>query len=129
MQIAENISALSKWYLNAYLYEPQVICFASVCRTNMDRLSTTLTRDLIRHAIFIQTGPPWRVNCFALGNIRRKYFFQEHNDRLPSSRTETRVNNLAVADLRSYPLNCSAASWDISNNCFSPAPNTAFCPV
>ena len=40
-----------------------------------------------------------------------------HNNTLPNSETKPRVNNLAVADLCFYPLNCTAASWDDSVKC------------
>ena len=44
-------------------------------------------------------------------------FSQEHNDVLSSSGIEPRVDNLAVAYLRSYPLSCTAASLDKSARC------------
>ena len=53
---------------------------------------------------------PLILICFiitfaVLWNHSRKF-----NNPLPGSGTELRVGNLAIANLRSYPLNCAAAS-------------------
>ena len=63
----------------------------------------------------VKLDRPRRVDCLApswdyVGEVS----FQGYNDTLPSSGTEPRVNNLAVANLHSYLLSCTAASWDIS---------------
>ena len=39
---------------------------------------------------------------------------QGHNGALPSSETERRVDNLAIASLRFYSLSCIAINWDDS---------------
>ena len=55
---------------------PDIVRFASVFHTNVDRLSTTPSRSLIRHAIFSQTKPLRRVNCLiSLWKYRRKVSF------------------------------------------------------
>ena len=75
------------------------------------RLSTTTTRNFLRHEIFSQTGQPRLIDLWTrFGNIVVKYFFQVHNDTLPSLETEPRADKLAVSNLRSYPLRCIAAS-------------------
>ena len=48
-----------------------------------------------------------------------KCLSQGHNDALPSSETELRVDNLVVANLHSHPLSVTAASWDESVSAFS----------
>ena len=74
------------------------------------RLPTLTTRTLIRHAIFDHTGPPRRSIAWPrYGNIGGMCLAQEHNDTLPSSGSEPRVNNLAVAKFCSYPLRCTTA--------------------
>ena len=61
--------------------------------------------------IFSQNGPPQRVDALSrYGSGSIKYFFQRHgNDGLLSSETKPKVDNLAVANFRSYPLHCTAA--------------------
>ena len=56
--------------------------------------------------MFGQTGPSQRVDCLApgCGSVSVKCLSQRHNNALPSSETVPRVDNLAVANLRSYPL-------------------------
>ena len=71
--------------------------------------------SLKRHSSFSQTGTPGWVDCLAhYGSIGVKSFFLEHNDALPISETGPKVNNLATANLHSYPISCTAASWDAS---------------
>ena len=51
--------------------------YTSVYHTNMDRLSTTPTRSLIRHAILSQTGTPrWEDAWPVYGSISVKCFSQ-----------------------------------------------------
>ena len=88
--------------------------FASVNPTSMNCLSTAPTRSLILHVIFKQTKPPQRVDCLTpLWKYRREVSYPRHSDSLPSSGKQ-KVDNLAVTNLRFYPLSCTAASWDIS---------------
>ena len=73
------------------------------------RCYTSPTRSLIRLVIF--NGWPL-VAWPRYSNIGGKCFFQGHNDALPSSGTEPKAENIAVSNLRSYSLGCTAASWD-----------------
>ena len=51
--------------------------------TNMDRLYATLTRNLIRHAIFSLTGPARRVDCLApLWKYKREMTFPRTQQRI-----------------------------------------------
>ena len=108
----------------------------------VSRLSTTLTRSLIRHASLVrldhheglriypmlyvvvyhintkldtsciasQARPPRGVDAsLRCGNISVKCFSLTHNDPLLSSGIEPGVDNFSIADLRSYPLRCTAA--------------------
>ena len=73
--------------------------------------------------IFSHTVPSRRVGGLSQlwNNTRKMSFSQGQNVTLPSSKTEPRVDNLAVANLRSYPLSCTAACLDYSVTCFSPS--------
>ena len=81
-------------------------CMLRVCLC----LSTITTRSMKCFAIFSQkTGTPRRdwprnesvgVNCFSQGR----------NDILPSLGTESRTYNFTIANLRFYPLSCTANS-------------------
>ena len=95
-------------FLSIYaLLECAVFCLCTRCFYS-SRLSTTTTRILIRYAIYSQIGPPLRVDCLArYGSIGVKCLFQGHNDALFRSGTEPRSDNLAVANLRTYPLHRS----------------------
>ena len=85
----------------------------------MNRLSTTPTRSLIRYAIFSQTGPPRRVNCFApLREYRHKESFPRTQQNIAKfAETEPRADNLTIDNLRSHPQSCPAVSWDDSVKC------------
>ena len=79
----------------------------------------TPIRSWIRHAIFSQTAQhDWYITWPRYGSLGSKCFSQGHNDTLPSSGTEPRADKLAVANLRSYPPSCTAASWN--NSVFFP---------
>ena len=65
---------------------------------------------------------------FMYGSIVGKGLSQERNDALPNSGTKPRVDN-TVANLCSYPLSCTSASWDISVLCLSQGHNSALGPV
>ena len=54
---------------------------------------------------------------------------QGHINTMPCSRTELRVDNLAVVNLHYYPLSCTAASRDIDVNCVFQEHNSALCPA
>ena len=56
---------------------------SSVYDTNMDRLSTTPTQNLIRNAVFSQTGPPRQVDSLAPWCL-----FQKQSDALLSLETK-----------------------------------------
>ena len=87
------------------LYVPDVICYTSVY----------YTKSLTRYASFSQNEPPWAVDALTMLWVHRpKMSFPTHKDTLLSSKTEPRVNNLAVANLPSYPLSYTATSWDDS---------------
>ena len=59
--------------------------------------------------------PPRLVDCLIpLYSIGVKCLPQGHNDTLTSLGTELRVDNLAVANMRSFPPSCTAAGWDDS---------------
>ena len=74
------------------------------------RLWTTSTRNLTLHAIISQIGPTRRVDALLhYRNIGVKCLCPGYNDTLPSSGTEPTVKNLAIANLRSYSLSCTAA--------------------
>ena len=76
------------------------------------------TRSLIYHAIFSPTGLPRRVDWLAhYGIIVVKCLFQGHSNTLSVSGTKPRVDNFAIANLRSYPLTCTTASWNGSVKC------------
>ena len=75
--------------------------------------------------MFSQTGSLRRYirgPCCEIIVVKR--LFQGHNDLLPSSGTEPRLDNLAVANLRSFPLSCTAVSWDNSIKCPSQRHNS-----
>ena len=96
----------------------------------MDHLSTTSAQSLIRHAIYSQTGPPRRVDAWhSYGSISVKCLFHRYNDQLPSSGTEPKVDNLAVANLRSYLLSCTAAIVGMLALSVFPKNTTVICPV
>ena len=44
--------------------------------------------------------------------VRHEVFLPRTQRYISSSGSEPRVDNLAVANLRSYPLSCTVASWD-----------------
>ena len=68
----------------------------------------------MKSCIFNQTGPPRRVDAWPrYGSVYVMCRYQGHNDILPSSRTKIRVDNLAFANLCSYPLSCTAATVEI----------------
>ena len=74
---------------------------------------------LILHAIFGQTETPQRVNCLApYGSKVLKYLSQKNSNAFPSSGTKPKVENLVVANLRSYPLSCIATSLMIALSVF-----------
>ena len=82
---------------------------------NMDRLSTISIQNLICSAIFGQIEPPRSVECLPhYGSIGVKCLCQGHNHAQPSSGTKLRVDNFAVANLRSYSLSCITTNWDES---------------
>ena len=58
-----------------------------------------------------------------------KCLSQRHNNTLPSSRTKPKADNLAIANLHSYPLSCTTASWDDSIKCLSQGHNSTLCLV
>ena len=97
---------------------------SSVNYTNMEHLSNTPIQmcyggiwiRVIAQCIydklcnFSQTRPPRRVDTSPrYANVGIKFVSQEYNDQLPSSGNEPRVDNLAVANLLSYPMRCTAA--------------------
>ena len=61
----------------------------------------------------------WYITWPRYGTTGVKCFSQGRNDILPNSGIEPAADNLAIAYLCSYPLSCSAASWDDSVKCFS----------
>ena len=65
------------------------------------KLDTTCNLRLLRHV-----RQP-RLTWPRYGNICGKCFSQGHKDALLSSGTELRVDDIAVAKLRSYPLSCT----------------------
>ena len=78
------------------------------------RLSTTPTLSLIRYAIFGQTGPPRPIDYLApLWECRRKVSPKDY-DMLPNSGTEPGADDLAVANLCSYPLSCTVGMTVLS---------------
>ena len=82
-------------------YIPDVIGFASIFHTNT---------KLDKFRIFSQDWATMTGRLLSpLWECMRKVSYT-----LPSSGSESRVNNLAVANLRSYPLSRTAASWDIT---------------
>ena len=86
----------------------------------VSRLSTTTTRNFLRHEIFSQTGQPRLIDLWTrFGHIGVKCFFQVHDDTFPSLETESRADKLAVSNLRSYPLRCIVASRNDSVKCLS----------
>ena len=87
---------------------------------HISRLSTTPIRSLIHYAIFSQAGLPRRVYYLAPLWENKREVFQAHNNALHSSETEPRVDNLAIANMSSYPLSCTAASWDDCVKCLFP---------
>ena len=96
----------------------------------MERLFSTPTRNLIFHAILWSDLPPRRVDCLALlWAYMRGLFSQRLSDTLRNSGTKPKVDNFAVANLRSYPLRCTAASWDISIKCLSQEHNSVLYTV
>ena len=89
-------------------------------------MSATLTRSLIRYANFGRTGPLRRLDCFdPLLECQCNEFLPRTQRSLVRFRNRTdnlekeRVNNFAVANLRSHPLSCTAASLGISVMCLS----------
>ena len=78
---------------------------SSVYLADMDRLSAHINTKLDTFCIFSQTVPPRRANALArCGIIGVKCLAQVHNDALPNSETEPRVDYLAVANLRTCKL-------------------------
>ena len=80
------------------------------------RLSITSTRSLISHAIFQSLDWATTTGRFAwplYGSISATSLSHGHNDTLPTSGTEPRVDNLAVANLCSKPPSCTAATIGI----------------
>ena len=77
--------------------------------------------------IFSQAGIPRRVNCLAplSKNNGVKCLPQRRNVILPISGTEPRVDNLAVTNLRSYPLSCTSAKVGILKLSVCPKGTTA----
>ena len=68
----------------------------------------------MKSCIFNQTGPPRRVDAWPrYGSVYVMCRYQGHNNTLLSSRTKIRVDNLAFANLCSYPLSCTAATVEI----------------
>ena len=56
----------TKWFVNYFIsHVPSVIYFAVVHHTNMDRLSTSPTRRLIRYTSLVRLGSPRRVEWAA----------------------------------------------------------------
>ena len=73
-----------------------------------------------------QTGPPRRVDCLALlWEYRRSVFPEDKTTHCPVQKP--RVDKLTVVTMRSYQLNCIAASWDISVKCLSQGYNSKLC--
>ena len=92
-----------------------------ICLPHQRGLSVNHTNTkLDMLCILGQTRPPLEVDALALiWIIGIKCLFQRHNDTLPKSETEQRVDNLAVANLHFYPLSCTAVGWNDSVKCFS----------
>ena len=88
-------------------YELDVIRFTSVYLSNT-KPDTSCSLWLER------TTAKVKFCLIPLKENRRKVSFPGHNDTLPSSGTEPRVDSLVVTNLHSYPIKCTAASWDIS---------------
>ena len=94
-------------------YVPDIMSFASVCHTNINRLHHTYTKLYTSCNLLSDYRPPRRVDCLVtLWSIGVKCLFQGHNITLPSSRTEPRVKNLAVTNLSFYSHRCTAANWN-----------------
>ena len=51
----------------------------------------------------------WWIAWLCYGSTCVRCLFQGHKDALPSSGTEPRVVNLAVANVRFHPLSCTSA--------------------
>ena len=84
------------------------MCFAYVYYTNTKHDTSC---NLYRVSDWANDG---HIVWLCYENIGGKGLSQGQRDILPSSGTEPRVDNLLVANLRSYSLSCSAASWKIS---------------
>ena len=114
--------------MSCSLYVLNVIRFASIYHINTNRMPTTLYRSLTLHIIFNQTWSPRWVDCLApLWKYRRKVSFSKKQQCIAQFSNQTRVDNLVVVNLRSYPLSCTAASWDISVKFLSREHNSALC--
>ena len=59
----------------------------------------------------------FRYECLGM-----KCLFQGYSNKLLSSGTESRADNSAIANLRSYSQSCTAASCDDSVKCLSQEP-------
>ena len=88
-------------------------------------IETGSTSTLMRMLL----GYSWRHNTSTafvlLCSVGVKCVCQRHSDTLHSLGTEPRVDSLAVANLRSYPLSSTATSMDISVKCLSQGHSSA----
>ena len=77
----------------------------------------------------VRLVPPQRVDCKApLWEYRREVSFPKHTA-INFPVQKLRVNNLAIANLCSYPMKCNASCWDDSAKCLSQERNSALCTV
>ena len=96
----------------------------SIYHINMDRLSTSLIMQS-----FVRLGQhDGKIVRLRNGNTGVKCVSQGQYDTLPSSGNEPRADNLAIANLQSQPLSCTATSWDDSVKCLSQKRNGTLCP-
>ena len=72
-------------------------------------LSTTPTRNLIRYASLVRTGPPWWIVALVpICNYKRQVFFFKHSEIKP----RVQVEQLAIASVRFYAMSFSTANWN-----------------
>ena len=96
---------------NSSLYVPDVICFAFVYLTNMDRPSITLTGSLILHKICGKTGPPQRIDSLTpLWEYWCKVFFQKTQQYIAQSRNQIKNRQ---------PCSCQLALLSIGLRAFA----------
>ena len=81
----------------------------------MNHLCTTPTQSLMRHASLIKVGHHDELMLGPIMVSGGNVLFLKHSDASPSSETKPKVDNLVVANMRSYPLSCTTALVGISS--------------